>query len=183
MHKSEKWKWRCLVASDSSRPHGLQPTQAPLSMGFSRQEYWSGVPLPSLKVRAKLLQSCLTLCDPMDCSSPGSSVQGILQAKFWRRLPFPSLGDFLAPGMKPVSRMSPVLTSGFFTTHTTWEVSLKYTTLSKLITIGICWLFWETLRIFWLQEYSLTQMIHHRKRNLKAIMNNICCLLGDSFKE
>ena len=26
-------------------------------------------------------QSCLTLCDPMDCSSPGSSVHGILQAR------------------------------------------------------------------------------------------------------
>ena len=29
---------------------------------------------------AKLLQSCLTLCDPMDCSLPGLSVHGILQA-------------------------------------------------------------------------------------------------------
>ena len=35
-------------------------------------------------------QSCLTLCDPMDCSSPGSSVHGILQAKYWSGLPFPS---------------------------------------------------------------------------------------------
>ena len=26
-------------------------------------------------------QLCLTLCDPMDCSPPGSSVQGILQAR------------------------------------------------------------------------------------------------------
>ena len=26
-------------------------------------------------------QSCLTLCDPMDCSLPGSSVHGILQAR------------------------------------------------------------------------------------------------------
>ena len=26
-------------------------------------------------------QLCLTLCDPMDCSSPGSSVRGILQAR------------------------------------------------------------------------------------------------------
>ena len=26
-------------------------------------------------------QSCLTLCDPMDCSPPGSSVHGILQAR------------------------------------------------------------------------------------------------------
>ena len=29
---------------------------------------------------AKLLQSCPTLCDPMDCSPPGSSVLGVLQA-------------------------------------------------------------------------------------------------------
>ena len=30
--------------SDSLQPYGLQPRQAPLSMGFSRQEYWSGLP-------------------------------------------------------------------------------------------------------------------------------------------
>ena len=32
-------------------------------------------------MRAKSLQSYLTLCDPMDCSLPGSSVHGILQAR------------------------------------------------------------------------------------------------------
>ena len=32
-------------------------------------------------VHAKSLQQCLTLCDPMDCSPPGSSVHGILQAR------------------------------------------------------------------------------------------------------
>ena len=32
-------------------------------------------------VRAQLLQSCLTLCDPVDCSLPGSSVLGILLAR------------------------------------------------------------------------------------------------------
>ena len=37
----------------------------------------------------KLLQSCLTLCDPMDCSPPGSSVQGILWEKIleWVAVP------------------------------------------------------------------------------------------------
>ena len=30
---------------------------------------------------AKSLQSCLTLCDPMDCSPPGFSIPGILQAR------------------------------------------------------------------------------------------------------
>ena len=36
-------------------------------------------PLGSPGMRAKLLQSCLILCDPMDCGPPGSSVHGILQ--------------------------------------------------------------------------------------------------------
>ena len=40
-----------------------------------------------------LAQSCLTLCDPMDCSPPGSSVPGILQEEHWRGLPLPPPGD------------------------------------------------------------------------------------------
>ena len=99
--------------------------QAPLSMGFSRQEYWSGLPFPSpgdlshpgiesrsltlqadslltelwgkprsgiagskdkctcisVAAAAKSLQSCPTLCDPIDGSPPGSPVPGILQAR------------------------------------------------------------------------------------------------------
>ena len=39
---------------------------------------------------AKSLQSCPTLCDPIDSSPLGSSVPGILQARIWSGLPFPS---------------------------------------------------------------------------------------------
>ena len=46
MHESEKWKWSHSVVSDSATPW-TAAYQAPTSMGFSRQEYWSGVPLPS----------------------------------------------------------------------------------------------------------------------------------------
>ena len=35
----------------------------------------------ALKVKVLAAQLCPTLCDPMDCSSPGSSVRGILQAR------------------------------------------------------------------------------------------------------
>ena len=35
---------------------------------------------PESKVKVSVTQSCPTLCDPMDCSPPGSSVHGILQA-------------------------------------------------------------------------------------------------------
>ena len=107
--------------------------QAPLSTGFSRQEYWNGLPCPapgdipnpgiepmsltspalaggffttsatwkawsyvsvcvcvlSVCVHAQCVhvharsvaQSCLALCNPLDCSLPGSSVHGIFQAR------------------------------------------------------------------------------------------------------
>ena len=86
--------------------------QAPLSMGFSRQDSWSGLPFPPpgdlpdpgneptsllspalagwfvttsatwealtgiCAVLCLVTQSCPTVCDPMDCSPPGSSVLG-----------------------------------------------------------------------------------------------------------
>ena len=49
-------------------------------------------------VHAKLLQLCLTLCDPMDCILPGSSVHGILQARHWSGLPCPPPGDLPTQG-------------------------------------------------------------------------------------
>ena len=46
---------------------------------------------------------CPTLCDPMDYSPPGSSVHGILQAKYWSGLPFPFPGHRPNPGIEPRS--------------------------------------------------------------------------------
>ena len=103
------------VVSDSVTPWTVAH-QAPPSMGFPRQECWSGLlgpppgdlPYPRVKPRSPappalavgffttsalgkpqyscsvcvlVTQSCLTLCDPMGCSLPGSSVHGILQAR------------------------------------------------------------------------------------------------------
>ena len=68
--------------------------QAPLSLGFSRQEYWSGLPFPSpimkVKSESEVSQSCSTLSDPMDCSLPGSSIHGIFQARIleWGAIAF-----------------------------------------------------------------------------------------------
>ena len=55
--------------------------QAPLSLGFSRQEHWSGLPFPSPVHESEVAQSWPTLCDPMDWSLPGSPVHGISQAR------------------------------------------------------------------------------------------------------
>ena len=109
----------CSVVSDSATPWTVAH-QAPLSMGFPRQEYWSGLlcpppghlPYPRTEPQSPaspalavgffttsplgkpqyncsvcvcvcvlVAQSCLTLCDPIDCSLPGSSVHRILQAR------------------------------------------------------------------------------------------------------
>ena len=59
-----------------------------------------------------LLQACLTLCDPMDCSPPGSSVHGILQARIleWVAIPH-SRGSFQSRDRTHVFYIA----SGFFT--------------------------------------------------------------------
>ena len=62
-------------------------------------------------------QSCLTLCDPMDCSPPGSFVHGILQARILERVAISfSRGSFWPRDRTPTPLMSPALTGGFFIT-------------------------------------------------------------------
>ena len=65
---------------------------------------------------SSVTQSCSTLCEPMDCSPPGSSVHGILQQECSSRLPFPFPGDLSNPGIEPLSLASAALAGGFFTT-------------------------------------------------------------------
>ena len=48
-------------------------------------------------------QLYLTLCDLMDCSPPGSSVHGILQARILEWVAFPSPEDLPHPGIEPRS--------------------------------------------------------------------------------
>ena len=87
-------------------------------------------------VCAKLLQSCPTLCNPMDCSPPGSLVHGILQAKNTGVGCCALLqGVFPDPGVEHVSLMSPALAGGFFTTSASWEAPCRV----SLCTIAERW--------------------------------------------
>ena len=92
--------------------------QAPLSMGFSRQEYWSGVPLPSPLGRFRRVQHFATL---WTVACQDSLSMGFSRKEYWRGLPCPPPGDLPDPGIKPISLMSPALASVFFTTSITWE--------------------------------------------------------------
>jgi len=53
--------------------------------------------------KVKVPQSCLTLCDVMDCSLPGSCVHGILQARILEWVAFPSPGNLPNPKIEPRS--------------------------------------------------------------------------------
>ena len=69
--------WTYLKASQ-------RPSMTVTLGGF--QHYYPGAfpepqKLSGVCICAKLLQSCLTLCNPMGCNPPGSSVHGIFQAK------------------------------------------------------------------------------------------------------
>ena len=59
--------------------------------------------MQSESVESLVVQLCLSLSDLMDCSPPGSSVHGILQARILEWLPFPSPGDLPDPGIEPRS--------------------------------------------------------------------------------
>ena len=67
-----------LCATPETAAHQALP-----SLGFSRQEHWSGLPFPSPmhESESEVAQLCPTPSDPMDCSLPGSSIHGIFQAR------------------------------------------------------------------------------------------------------
>ena len=78
--------------------------------------------LLSLRVCAKLLPWSPTLCGPMDCNLPDSSVHGILQARILEWVAMPSSrGSFWPKDWTPTSLASPALAGRFFTTSTTWK--------------------------------------------------------------
>ena len=70
---------------------------------------------------ARSLQSCPALCDPVDYSSPGSSVHEIIQARTLEWVAMPPPGDLPDPGMELTSLMSPVSAGGFIKISTTCE--------------------------------------------------------------
>ena len=107
--------------------------QAPLSMGFSRQEYWSGLPWPP---QGDLPHPGIK---PVCLMSPAlgggffitwATWEALLE--HWSGLPFLSPGDLPHPGIKPVSLPSPALASRFLTTSITWEDFTIKTWISRM---------------------------------------------------
>ena len=78
-------------------------------------------------------QSCLTLCDPMDCSPPGSSVHGILQAGTRVGCHALLLGIFLTQGLNWGLLYLLHLTGRFFITSAIWEAHGQWVVTSNCV--------------------------------------------------
>ena len=81
--------------------------QAPLSMGFSRQEHWSGLPFPSPAIKYEVsevkLLSRVQTATPWTVAYQAPLSMGFSMQEYWSGLPFPSPGDLPDPGIKPGS--------------------------------------------------------------------------------
>ena len=58
------------------------------------------IPIPN---KIEVIQSCLTLCDPVNCSLPGFSVHGVFQARVLEWVAISFSGNLPDPGMEPAS--------------------------------------------------------------------------------
>ena len=94
---------------------------------------------------AKSLQSCLTPCNPMDCSWPGSSVHGILQARIAEWVAVPSSRRSSWPRYQ--TRVS-CIDRCIFTTRTTWEAPWE-----MLLSPFYRWKSWGSERLISLLSY------------------------------
>ena len=108
--KLSKWVSHAAAAAKSLqscptlRPHRRQPARLPHPWDSPGKNTGVGCHflLPCMKVKSEseVAQSCLTLCNPMDCSPPGSSIHGIFQARVLEWVPLPSPKPSLWPNHK-----------------------------------------------------------------------------------
>ena len=113
-----------------NHPHGARPARGcPLSLGSEPVWAWARGPgllaFAPLEVEltavARVLPWCPTLCGPVDCRPPGSSVHGILQAGTLEWVAMPSSRDLPDPGIQAASVMSPALAGETFAASASWE--------------------------------------------------------------
>ena len=106
------------------------------------------------KVKVLVIQSCLTLCDPMDCSPPGSSVHGICQARILGWASMPSFKE--SSWSTDWSRVSFVSCIAFFT-H--WAARKAQVQVYNIV-IHNSWrlysIIFQSLRKVWLSATSCT---------------------------
>ena len=92
--------------SVSQRALQVERTKRDGRKGSEKSKQFSLVSVRAASVSAKSPHSCLTLCDPVDCSPLGSPSMIFSRQEYWSGLPFPPLGNLPRPGIEPLSHVS-----------------------------------------------------------------------------
>ena len=133
--------------SHHSKQHNILHHQG-TNMGSLCPHHLSHPQIQAEMIKVRSISACVCvlshvwLCDPMDCSPPGSSVHGIFQQEYWRGCHFLLQGIFL---IKPES---PALVGGFFTTEPPGKSQSIFTSLLKKKKKGS-----SNLNPYWNQTY------------------------------
>ena len=99
--------------------------------------------LIAFTVLCLVAQLCLTLCDPMNYSPPGSSVHGILQARIQEWVAMPSPMGSSWPREGTLFLLCLLHWQVFFTTIATWEALYRQCTLSDKVSLGLPMYMWQ----------------------------------------
>ena len=103
-----------------------QQTSSKLGKEYVKAAYCHSAYLTSLKsVRAQMLRSCLTLCNPTDCSLPSSSVTRFSKQNYWSGFPCPPPEDLPDAGIEPMSSASTALQADFLLTESPGKPSMQ----------------------------------------------------------
>ena len=144
--------------------------QAPPSLGLPStllQKY-----LIIVCVCVLVAQSCPSLCDPMDCSSPGSAVHGILQARILEQVTY-SRGFSCPRDQTHVSRVS-CIGSWILYHWATWEwyllVHLSYHRWNVCLVVGPFVVHYDSEKLFRIQVYARWRIIQWNK----VLYKNYC---------
>ena len=104
-------------------------------------------------------QSCPSLCNSINCSSPGSSVHGIFRQEYWSGLAFAIPGDLPDPGIKPGSPGVSCIGRQILYYCTTWEA------LTKMLIVSVTG--WWDVRFF-----SLYSLFFYNEPIVYSLYNN-----------
>ena len=169
MKESEKWKWSRSVVSDSASSWTVAH-QAPPSLGFSRQEHWSGLPFPSPMHDSKkwkwshwVVSDSASLWTVAHQAPPS---MGFSRQEYWSGLPFPSPGDI----PRSLTLHADALISETSGKQETEYLTLNIFKLKLVIMISAVWnqTLIETDSIFSLSNlYSLCQNKFFKRYNTK----------------
>ena len=169
MHESEKWKWSHSVMSDSSRPHGLQPTRLLRPWDFPGKR--TGVGCHCL-LRSALLQGlfndnhyiinmCLSRFSRVRlfatlwiiaCQAPLS--MGFSRCEYWSVLPCPPPGNLPDPGMESKSPLSPALqVDSLPISHWRSPLAMTIWWYCALVSVScfVCWASWMCVFVIFLE--------------------------------